>query len=84
MRNIANFCEIWLMSRNGLSLMREDTSSLCFSIQYLGVVAIEMSIDVSVAGKRLIDAVVNKSGDTIFLFGASALDSSTEKRCLRI
>jgi ABC-type multidrug transport system fused ATPase/permease subunit len=44
-----------------------------FLYTILGLVAIAMSLGVSIAGKHLIDAVVNKSNDTIILFGAIAI-----------
>lgn len=40
---------------------------------FIGLVAIVMSLGVSVAGKHLIDAVVSKSDDTIFVFGVLAV-----------
>ena len=39
----------------------------------LGLIAIAMSLGVSVAGKYLIDAVVNKSNDTIVMYGVIAI-----------
>ncbi len=44
-----------------------------FLYTLLGLIAIVMSLGVSVAGKHLIDAVIDKSNDTIFTFGAIAI-----------
>lgn len=44
-----------------------------FLYTLLGLVAIVMSLGVSVTGKYLIDAVVDKSNDTIFTYGAMAI-----------
>lgn len=44
-----------------------------FLYTLLGLVAIAMSLGVSVAGKHLIDAVITKSSETIFMFGALAI-----------
>jgi ABC-type multidrug transport system fused ATPase/permease subunit len=44
-----------------------------FLYTVLGLIAIAMSLGVSVAGKYLIDAVVNKSNDTIVMYGVIAI-----------
>ena len=44
-----------------------------FLYTLLGLFAIVMSLGVSVAGKHLIDAVIAKSNDTIFMFGVIAI-----------
>ncbi len=44
-----------------------------FLYTLLGLIAIVMSLGVSVAGKNLIDAVVNKANDTILMFGVIAI-----------
>ena len=44
-----------------------------FLYTLLGLVAIVMSLGVSVVGKHLIDAVITKTSDAIFAFGALAI-----------
>ena len=54
-----------------------------FLYTFLGLVAIGMSLGVSVAGKHLIDAVVGKASDTIIMYAGIAIALAVFQHCFQ-